>query len=399
MSIVIDQDVKTDVYLKLREHLDRLPAGYPKTGDGLEMRILEKLFTPEEAEMATRLRFFPEPASVIARRLGKPEAAVAAMLDSMVAKGQIMLVGGGLRGKQKFYQAAQYCVGIFEFNQDGMDREYAELSEAYEKATDTAPLNQFRVIPIDAAIDGTSTIASYDKARAMVSKEKLAAVTTCICKKREGLLTEECSRPTEVCLSFNVAARMYVDTGKGREISISEALRVLDQAEENALVLMSTNSKDIINICCCCSCCCALLHQLERYPRPAEMVRSAFVASVDSGLCKGCKVCIKRCQMDAVIEGEKTVSVDRNRCIGCGLCVSTCKQTAMTLQPKQAAKVPANWYDMLSTISRKRGLGFGNLELMMKVSKLPLMVMMLPLLYKSGMGRPMVNLLAKLGWV
>ncbi len=396
MSTVLDQDTRIDVYLRLRNHLDRLPAGYPTTESGVEMRILEKLFTPEEAEMATHLRFFPEPASVIARRLGRPEAKVAKLLDTMVDKGLVMLVPSG---KHKFYMAAQWCVGIFEFNNNKMDHEFAELSEAYELASDTAPLNQFRVVPISEAVDGTSTIASYDQARAMVSKEKLAAVTTCICKQREGLLTEECSRPTEVCLSFNVAARMYIDTGKGREISIREALGVLDQAEENALVLMSTNSRDIINICCCCSCCCALLHQLKRYPRPAEMVRSAFVASVDSSLCKGCKKCIKRCQMDAVIEGDKKVSVDANRCIGCGLCVTTCKQAAMTLKPKAAAKVPFNWFDMLSGMSKKRGLGFGNLNLMMKVAKVPLMVKMLPLLYKSGMGRPMVDLLAKLGWV
>ncbi len=87
------------------------------------------------------------------------------------------------------------------------------------------------------------------------------------------------------------------------------------------------------------------------------------------------------------------------RCIGCGLCVSTCKQAAMSLQSKQAAKVPANWFDMLSGISKKRGLGFGKLELMMKVAKVLLMVKMLPLLYKSGMCRPTVSLLVKLGWV
>ena len=38
-----------DVYTKLREFLDKLPAGYPATDTGVEIKILKKLFTPEEA--------------------------------------------------------------------------------------------------------------------------------------------------------------------------------------------------------------------------------------------------------------------------------------------------------------------------------------------------------------
>ena len=39
----------TDVYEKLAKHLDNLPAGYPSTESGVEMRILKRLFSPEEA--------------------------------------------------------------------------------------------------------------------------------------------------------------------------------------------------------------------------------------------------------------------------------------------------------------------------------------------------------------
>jgi electron transport complex protein RnfB len=42
----------TDVYKKLAKHLDNLPAGYPSTESGVELRILKRLFTPEEAEIA-----------------------------------------------------------------------------------------------------------------------------------------------------------------------------------------------------------------------------------------------------------------------------------------------------------------------------------------------------------
>jgi ferredoxin len=37
-----------DVYRALREHLDSLPAGFPATSSGVEIRILKRLFNPAE---------------------------------------------------------------------------------------------------------------------------------------------------------------------------------------------------------------------------------------------------------------------------------------------------------------------------------------------------------------
>ena len=36
-------------YQRLAERLDALPNGFPPTADGVELRLLAKLFTPEEA--------------------------------------------------------------------------------------------------------------------------------------------------------------------------------------------------------------------------------------------------------------------------------------------------------------------------------------------------------------
>jgi len=40
-----------DVYSRLREQLDEYSVGFPSTHTGMEMKILEKLFTEEAAEM------------------------------------------------------------------------------------------------------------------------------------------------------------------------------------------------------------------------------------------------------------------------------------------------------------------------------------------------------------
>ena len=57
-----------DVYQRLAKHLDNLPGGFPATESGVELRILRRLFTPDEAELALHLTLIPEEARVIARR-------------------------------------------------------------------------------------------------------------------------------------------------------------------------------------------------------------------------------------------------------------------------------------------------------------------------------------------
>jgi hypothetical protein len=63
-----------DIYIKLREFLNTLPAGYPSTPSGVEIRILKKLFSPEEANFTTQLKNEPEEVPAIAARLGLKEA-------------------------------------------------------------------------------------------------------------------------------------------------------------------------------------------------------------------------------------------------------------------------------------------------------------------------------------
>ena len=79
----------TDVYQRLAEHLDNLPAGYPATETGVELRILKRLFTSEEAEIATGLGMLPEPCAAIAARLGREAQTLAPALEAMSRKGLI----------------------------------------------------------------------------------------------------------------------------------------------------------------------------------------------------------------------------------------------------------------------------------------------------------------------
>ncbi len=53
-------------YRLLAQRLDSLPNGFPATEDDSELRLLACLFTPEEADLAARLRLTRETPGQIA---------------------------------------------------------------------------------------------------------------------------------------------------------------------------------------------------------------------------------------------------------------------------------------------------------------------------------------------
>ena len=85
-----------DVYLALREHLDTLPAGCPATKSGVEIRILKRLFNPEEASLAVHLRAKLEPATAIAKRAGMTEQEMAPLLEEMTNVDFLIQVSGDM---------------------------------------------------------------------------------------------------------------------------------------------------------------------------------------------------------------------------------------------------------------------------------------------------------------
>jgi Na+-translocating ferredoxin:NAD+ oxidoreductase subunit B len=386
-----------DVYVELRRFLDGLPAGYPETSTGVELKILQKLFTPEEARLTMHLRQFAEPARVIAERSGMTAEAAETLLSSMAQKGLIL----GLRsGGESYYMAVQFMVGIYEFHVDTLDRELVDLMEEYFDSWQGVGSGQIRVVPVQAAVDVTTHVASYDQARKLVHRQKVASLAECICRKEKGLLGEECRKPHETCMGFGLGAEYYISTGKGRRISINDAMDVIDMAEENAMVLSPANARDISFMCCCCGCCCGVIRVLRMEDRPADHIRSGFQATIDKDACAACRACLDRCQIEAIVEGQYSMHVDPARCIGCGLCVSTCPENAVSLVPRrQSTALPTNLFDTLAGMSRRRGLGFGKLQPIMRRTKVPLFTKSLPLLYRSGLGKPLVDQMAKKGWV
>ena len=347
-----------EIYVRLREFMDKLPGGYPRTPSGVEMKILKKLFRPEDAELVMKLTRHPEELSAIAERTGIPRDQLERRLDDLAGRG---LIFRERVGERKNYMAAHFVVGVYEMQLQHLDREFCQWFEEYlpflALSLRAAKVGQLRVIPVHSALSPAKPVAPYAAVRELVKSQELIAVQECICKKEQGLLGKECSRPHEVCLVFGQFARSSIDEGAGRQISLEECLGILDLAEKNALVLSPSNTQELSFICCCCSCCCPTLRLGKFLPRPQDEVISYFEAKIDPELCSACGDCLDRCQIEAIREGKNFFEVIDGRCIGCGLCVADCPEEAIVLEPRPGAQPPPkDLYEVWDLMAKARGV-------------------------------------------
>jgi len=349
-----------DVYQRLAKHLDNLPGGFPETDSGVELRILKRLFTTQEAEMAMGLSMAAEPAAVIAQRMNLDESQMAQILESMSRKGLIFQLH---KDGQDLYMAAQFVIGIWEYHVNDLDEELIKDFNEYmphfmQKSWMKHPTKQLRVIPISKSISAEMNIMPYEEAEDIIQDQSKIVVAPCICRKEHTIIDKGCDGLLEACLIFGHGAYYYEKNGMGRSISREEAQGILKKASEAGLVLQPGNSQKPSNICLCCGCCCQILKNLKTLEQPAKAVCTNYFATVNEEECTACGVCVDRCQMDAVTM-EDVAQIEAEKCIGCGLCVVTCDSEAIDLKELAEADrwvPPTNTYKTYLRIARERGL-------------------------------------------
>lgn len=348
-----------DIYRKLALHLDSLPGGFPATHSGVEIRILRRLFTPDEAQLALHLTFMPKEPGIIARRANLDPEETAQRLESMAQKGLVFRMKKA--GKPALFGAAQYVIGIWEYQVNNLDEtlirdmnEYVPTLlnlEAWKKAP------QLRTIPVGRSLTLENHVLPYEKAEDLVRAQDKCLVAPCICRREHAMAGGGCKKPEETCLVFGNGADYYARRGIGRAIDREVALEILKKADDVGLVLQPSNAQNVVNICCCCGCCCQVLKSIKRHPQPANVVSTPFVAVLDGKICDACETCVERCQMEAIQLQEEMVVLDLDRCIGCGLCVSTCPSGALSLRRKpdqEQQAVPKSMIETLRMLHKAR---------------------------------------------
>ncbi len=332
-----------DIYKQLASALDRIPNGFPETESGVELKLLAKLFTPEEAALACQLTLEPQSARTIAQQTGRDEQETFTMLKAMAKKELIEREGG--EGSLSF-KLMPFNVGFYEFQNARIDEEFAHLfenyyREAFYKMMSLKP-SVHRVIPIEQTIPLNIEVMPYERASTYIENAQSWGVLPCICRVQKRLIGQGCKHSEENCLVFSQKPNVFDRTDAIRAISKEEALGILVDAGKEGLVHSTSNvQKGVTYICNCCTCSCGILRGLAEYGELNAVGRSDFYVSVDETLCTACGVCIDRCQFKALEmhEDKNVCSVNLVRCYGCGLCVSACASGALSLVQKPTIEI------------------------------------------------------------
>ncbi|NPV91914.1 MAG: 4Fe-4S binding protein [Firmicutes bacterium] len=351
-----------DIYIKLREKLDGLSFGYPKTENGEELEILKWFFDPEDAELFIEMEDrFQTPAEV-ASQTGRDPVLVANRLEVMAQKGLVF--------RRKDDDETQYRIlpmvhGIYEANDKRINldpafgRKFAKYFGKYMmKAWNSTDTPLFRTIPIDNELVSGSEVLPYDDAAAIIKSKKKIALTDCACRGlMESIGKRTCNHPIETCLMFDEVADYYVKNGNARYVSTEETLGFLKRNEEAGLVINVANSVNPEVMCSCCSCCCGVNVAVKYFEGPSRTYQSNYKCQKDEDLCIGCGACVERCAFGANKMIDEKQVFKKERCYGCGLCVTTCPAGARSLARKPEGELyapPNSLYSAYNGMKRYR---------------------------------------------
>jgi Pyruvate/2-oxoacid:ferredoxin oxidoreductase delta subunit len=352
-----------EIYHRLAKVLDTLPNGFPTTESGIEIKLLKKIFRPEDAELFCDLRLNWETAQQIAERTNRPLPGLEDHLNEIRRRGQIF---GADVGGVSIFKMLPWAFGIYEFQVDHMDRELAEMCEEYARAYGEPFFKNkpqlMQVIPVEQEIQACHEALPYEKVSSIIETGKSFMVQDCICKKEQGLLDSPCDRPLDVCMAIAPIEGVFDKYDHGRKLSRDEAYDLLQKCEENALVHLTWNMQnDHFFICNCCGCCCGVLRSINEWGI-SNAVNSYYYAEIDPEACAACGTCAdERCQVYAIEEGVDAYRVIKEKCIGCGLCVSTCPSEAIQLirkQPDEIVLPPKDEMEWYEKRGHLRGVDF-----------------------------------------
>ncbi len=347
--------MREEMYLKLAKVLDTLPNGFPATESGVEIKLLKRIFRPEDTELFCDLRLSFETAQQISERTGRQLDGLEDHLIEMWQRGQIFGVDiGGIM----VFKMVPWAIGIYEFQLPHMDREMAEMCDEFMKVWSDQFFRRkpqlMQVVPIEKEIESKQIALSYEQVSNIIENSQCRAVFDCICRKEKHLLGDGCDKPLEICTAYAPIPGVFDNSPIYREISKEEAYAVLNKAEEAGLVHLTWNIKrGHFYICNCCGCCCHVLTSINDLGiNASDVINSNYYAEIDSDECVVCNTCIdERCQVGAIEAGTDFNQVIRDKCIGCGLCVTTCSTEAIKLirkDPEEIISPPKDemeWYD------------------------------------------------------
>ena len=170
------------------------------------------------------------------------------------------------------------------------------------------------VIPVEKAIDASSTSVSVEHLSHWIDKYDTFCSMVCACRKAQRIRGEGVGDiEGHMCIGVGDIAEFLVTSGKdARYISKEEVREILERSERKGYVHQITNldgPNRIVGICNCSPGSCYGLRTSQLFNTP-NMSRSAYRAHVDPKKCVACGKCVEVCPAGAARLGQKLCRAD-----------------------------------------------------------------------------------------
>lgn len=357
------------IYKMLIKKVDSYPIGYPE--NDIAYRLISMLYTPEEAEIVSRMPLKPTTLRRLSEIVAIGEEELREKLRIMAEKGIVI----DMEQNHKVYYMPMWSVpGFIEMTLAKLreDIPQKELSKVLSEAMKDKELiskifngdTQFgRALMDDRVAEERADVLPYEVAKDVIKEAKRVAFLLCYCRHKEKHIGGECQYPMEVCTALNIAADYVIKHNIGKEVDKGEAIDVIEQLSEKGLMHIGDNVKrNITFICHCCKCCCGILRSYHDHGFYPVAMSTRFKMVVDEAKCVGCGRCARRCQINAITmkptlkPGELKAHIDERICLGCGICYRACNKGALHLEErKEKVILPEHGMEKLIRIAIERG--------------------------------------------